>query len=116
MKELGSTTPTTFFEGLLRSVLGRRLGLVLPEDVVIAFHIVGEGGGEWQVTRGEDFTDVGPLNAGPKDCEVYCSSDEFMGIVSGEVDATESFLDGRLQVLGDIGLVIRIQKMLRTAA
>ena len=105
-----------FFEEMVGRSLLTRVADTLPEDVRVAFHLSGPGGGEWQIARTDEGPRVGPLQPGPKDCTVRCTAADFMGIVSGALDARDAFLDGRLHLRGDIGLVLRLQGILRDAA
>ncbi|NOY28101.1 MAG: SCP2 sterol-binding domain-containing protein [Oligoflexia bacterium] len=108
--------PRLFFEETLGSRLLRRVGDALPEDVVVGFQITGPGGGDWQVSTVAGRTRLEPLQAGPRDCTVRCPADVFMDIVRGNLDARDAFLDGRLRLLGDIGLALRLQSVLPSAA
>ncbi|MCK6502631.1 SCP2 sterol-binding domain-containing protein [Myxococcota bacterium] len=102
----------SFFEETVGRRLLAEVAKALPEDVTVAFQLAGPGGGDWQVARTSRGPRVGPLQPGPKDCTVSCTASVFMGIVSGEVDARDAFLDGRLRLLGDIGLALRLQGVL----
>ena len=108
--------PQAFFEIHLPYALSKCSDEPLPEDVAVAFHIQGDGGGSWQVARGEGDSLVGPVGEGPKDCVVRCTSQDFMDIVSGAHTARDLFFRGRLHVVGDIGLAMRLEKILPTAA
>lgn len=107
-----SETPASFFEQRVEVELLPRVARALPDQVTVGFEIDGPGGGRWQVSRGAQGTRVQPLASGPRDCTVRCSSAVFMGIVLGEIDARDAFLDGRLRLAGDIGLALRLQGIL----
>lgn len=104
--------PRVFFEEHAPAKLAGRIVAALPSDVVMIFHIQGPGGGTWQVLRGEEDVQIGPASDGPKDCQVWCSADDFMGIVSGTLSGRNAFLSGRLRVVGDVGLALRLQGIL----
>jgi hypothetical protein len=106
----------SFFEETVGRRLLAEVAQALPEDVTVAFLLSGPGGGDWQVARTRRGPRVGPLQPGPKDCTVACSAAVFMGIVSGQIDARDAFLDGRLRLLGDIGLALRLQGVLPAGA
>jgi predicted lipid carrier protein YhbT len=94
--------------------LGARLARVsLPDDVSVTFHLVGEGGGTWTVSRRRGHNDVVPIDANHPDCRVSCSVDDFRAVLSGALDARAAFLDGRLGVQGDVGLALRLQRVAR---
>ena len=101
--------PRTFFEEQLPQRHGAAIDGVLPGDVVVIFHIQGPGGGSWQVDTRTGVFRSGPIKEGPRDCEIWCSVEDFMGILRGNVNARRAFLTGRLRVLGDVGLALRLQ-------
>lgn len=108
--------PRTFFEDHAPAVLRGRIQAALPRDVVVLFHIKGTGGGTWQVDSHHNPVEIGPVTAGPKDCQIWCDAEDFMGILRGSVDARKAFLKGQLRVVGDVGLAVRLQGILATAA
>jgi len=99
-----------FFESTAPSRLEPSL---LPDDVVVVFHIDGPGGGSWQVRSHEGGSaEVGPVATGPKDCTVTCSEGAFLDILSGAISPQRAFLSGRVKVWGDVGLVLRLAGLL----
>ena len=100
-----------FFEHKVPEII-RSISHSLPENVVFAFVLEGQTGGAWQVNRCGGSIWVGPLNDDPKDCELHCSSEVFYAIVSGTLNPRRAFLDGRLLLLGDIGLALCLQDVL----
>ena len=108
--------PRTFFEDHAPAVLRGRIKLALPDDVVVLFHIQGDGGGTWQVDSRVDPVEIGPVTEGPKDCQIWCSAVDFMGILKGTLDARRAFLGGKLRVVGDVGLAVRLQGVLAPEA
>lgn len=111
---LGSD-PRVFFEETLGVTLLHLVADALPEEVTVGFQISGPGGGDWQVSRTNLGPRLGPLQAGPRDCTVRCSSAVFMGMVDGSIDPRDAFLDGRLRLVGDIGLALRLKGILPSA-
>jgi len=104
--------PRTFFEEHAPTRLGHHAEAVLPDGVAVIFHVAGEGGGSWQVDTHEGHLRIGPMGDGLRDCEVWCSAADFMGILRGTVNARRAFLRGRIQVVGDVGLALRLQGVL----
>ena len=109
------TTPREFFETFVPRSLGTSTSM-LPEDVVVAFHIEGPEGGSWQVEHREEGSRVGPANLGPKDCEMWCSAETFMRMVRGSLGSNRAFLSGELRIAGDVGLAMVLEGFLREAA
>lgn len=113
--EIGVQDPRSFFEEQFPTRFGTSKGDVLPEGVVVIFHIQGAGGGSWQVDTKDGEVRIGPQSDGLRDCEVWCSADDFMGILRGTLNARRAFLTGRLRVRGDVGLALRLQGRLADA-
>ena len=88
------------------------IGTRLPQDVTFAFVLTGESGGSWQVQRKNGSFSIGPIDQQPKDCELHCSSGVFFQILSGKLNPRRAWLDGRLNLIGDVGLAIRLQEAL----
>ena len=100
-----------FFETKMPNII-RSVSHSLPDSVVFAFFVEGKSGGAWQVNRSGGSIWVGPITDEPKDCELRCSPEVFLAIVSGTLNPRRAFLDGRLLLLGDIGLALCLQDVL----
>ena len=114
---MSEQNPSVFFEERLPGFLRSMSQPALPEEVAVAFHIHGQGGGTWQVTREEEpAIHVGPIGEGPVDCEVRMSCADFMDVVDGRISPREAFLSGKVEVHGDIGLVLRLGELIQRKA
>jgi putative sterol carrier protein len=114
---MSGQNPSSFFEKRLPDFLRCDGQPALPEEVAVAFHIDGDGGGAWQVTRQEDpMIRIEPVGSGPVDCEVRMTSQDFMAIVEGRLSPQEAFLSGRVRVEGDVGLVLRLGELIQRKA
>ncbi|NCG17577.1 MAG: sterol-binding protein [Rhodobacterales bacterium] len=99
-----------FFESA-HSGLG--LYAALPDGVSITFQLSGEGGGVWSVVRDEEGSVAVSRRAVSRpDCRLACAVTDFIALVNGDLGAREGFMEGRLDVEGDVGLVWRLQKLL----
>ena len=109
------SSPRVFFEDFLPESLGG-IGMALPTGTVVAFHVAGDDGGDWQIGRTTKGTFVSPVDLAPKDCEMWCSAETFMRMVSGAVRPSRAFLSGDLRISGDVGLAMKCETLLREAA
>lgn len=114
-QEEAVSTPREFFEAVVPESL-RKGQETLPDGVVVVFHIDGPEGGSWQVEHDEEGSRVTQAGEGPKDCEIRCTTDTFMRIVSGSLGSNRAFLSGRLRISGDVGLALALEQFLREAA
>ena len=105
--------PRAFFEQQVPSRI-HQIQDVLPRGVSVAFHIEGSGGGAWQV---DSLTPaVGPVTDDRKDCEIRCSSDSFMALLSGDLSPQDALRSGQIRVTGDVGLLLKLRRMFLRAA
>ena len=92
--------------------LGDEMSRALPEDVCVVFELT-EGGTEatWVLCRDEDRVRI--LRRAPRrpDCRLSCTAEDFLALVGGQLDGTEGFMSGRLQVEGDVGLILALQRI-----
>ena len=109
------STPRDFFEGFVPGSLDA-VARCLPEDVVVAFHIEGVDGGNWELQSGQNGPTIGPAGTGRKDCEVWCDSQTFMRLVRGTLRSNRAFLSGQLRIAGDVGLALALEGALAEAA
>lgn len=107
--------PETVVAALLDRALaqGREGRPVLPSDVRVRLDVSSVGC--WEVSgHGCARVPAGPTH--PVDCVVRCDLADLVDIASGRLDPRRAFLDGRLQMEGDIGLALRLQAALRAPA
>jgi len=90
------------------------LSEALPTGVCVTFDLSAEGWRRsWTLRRSEDG--VGRLVArapSPCDCRLACTADDFLALVTGRLDPRQGFLEGRLDVEGDVGLVLQLHRCL----
>lgn len=85
----------------------------LPNGVRITFELSGPGGGTWSVCR-DGYGDVEVFRDRVRrpDCCLKCSVDDFIELIRGDLNVRQAFLDDRIAVKGDVGLIWRLQKLL----
>lgn len=82
----------------------------LPDGVSVTFHLEGDGGGTWTVSRRGDTTRIDAYAADRPDCRLRCTVSDFRALILGELDPRRGFLEQRLRVEGDVGLVWRLRR------
>ena len=89
----------------------------LPAGTSVVFDLHGEGGGVWCVKRSEaGEVAVGRRSPARPDCRMRCSVEHFRALVAGDLEVRRAFMQGFLDVEGDIGLIWRMQKILISRA
>lgn len=82
----------------------------LPEDVSVMFELLGEGGGSWTVCTQQGRLSAQRNTSAIPDCRLRCSVADFRALLRGEIDARQGFFDGRLEVEGDVGIILRLAR------
>ncbi len=106
-------TPKSYFE----EKIANKVKTSSPEErekinAIYEFNITGDNGGVWTVTI---LKDAGTVEAGSKGnakCTVTASSAYFMNIVAGKMNAQMAFMSGKLKIKGDMGLAMKLQKVM----
>lgn len=83
-------------------------------DAVVHLKFTGAEAGEWNVTirAGECLIAQGLPRTRPT-LTVSADSADFVRIVTGELDGMQSYMDGRLKIVGDTGLVPRLLRIFK---
>jgi putative sterol carrier protein len=95
-----------FFEGLETRIDPARVAGV---DQTYRFEIEGEG--TWQVAIRSGGVTVTENGEGPADATIRTSAEVFQRIVSGEQNPAMAYMSGKLKVDGDLGAVMKLQKL-----
>lgn len=98
-------------ERFFTSIPDRPAQVPLPDGSAVLFQIRGEGGGTWTVARRRGRLQVERGITTHPDCRLSCSARDFHALLRGELDPREGFLDGRLELEGDVGLVLRLHRL-----
>src|SRR5262245_13446259 len=86
----------------------------LPDGVSVTFDLQGDDGGTWTVTRRDGTLGIERRPDPNADCRLTCTVSDFRALIRGELDPRRGFLERRLAVEGDVGLVLRLQRTVST--
>jgi putative sterol carrier protein len=81
----------------------------IPDDASVAFVLDGAGGGSWFLRREGRSVRVVPELPDGADARLQCSVNDFEALIGGKLDGRDGFLDGRLRIEGDVGLILALQ-------
>lgn len=73
---------------------------------------LGEDGGQWTIAITDGSGVVSEGDGGSADCTVTVDAENFLKIVSKEANAQMMFMTGKLKVKGNMGLAMKLQKVL----
>jgi putative sterol carrier protein len=91
-------------------VLGPVLAAALPAGVCVGFDLTGEEPGKWTVENRGGAASVLDGLSDPLDCLLRGTSEDFLDVLKGGKVARKLFMSGAIQVEGDIGLVLLLQR------
>ncbi len=106
------TTPKQYFEEKIARKLQDKPDISKAVNSVYEFNITGDGGGVWTVDLTKEPGIVTAGTSGAAKCTVTCASADFMNIVSGKMNAQMAFMSGKLKIKGDMGLAMKLQKVI----
>jgi putative sterol carrier protein len=95
-----------FFEGLETRV---DPATIAGMDQTFRFEIEGEG--TWHVAVREGKITVTEGDDEPADATIKANGEVFERIISGKQNPTMAYMSGKVQVDGDLGAVIKLQKL-----
>ena len=77
-------------------------------DAVVQYHLTGEQGGDWIITIHEDTCKVTPGVAENPKMTMTADAQEFRDILLGRMDGMAAFMQGKLQLKGDLNLAMKL--------
>lgn len=80
-------------------------------NAIYQFDITGEGGGTWVIDLTKDAEWVTEGASDAAQCTIEVSGEDWLGIMSGELNAMQAFMMGKLRVSGDMALATRLQSL-----
>jgi putative sterol carrier protein len=94
-------------------------GAFVPEkaqgmDAVIQFRFTGSQAGDWYATikDGKCETAQGSSTRNPT-MTLTADSDDYIKLVTGELDPMQAFMQGKLKLQGDLNLAMKITQMFK---
>ena len=109
---MSEMTPKSYFEEKIAKKLADKPELSKAVNAIYQFNITGEGAGVWTVEITKDKGAVSVGSGGNAKCTVTAASADFLNIVSGKMNPQMAFMSGKLKIKGDMGLAMKLQKVL----
>ena len=82
-------------------------------NAVYQFVITGDGGGEWFLTARDGSADVQPGHAPESQVTVTMTAEDYIGMATGALSGQDLFFSGRMRVVGDQFLAMKLGEMTR---
>lgn len=105
-------TPKEIFEERLPPRLQSKGDEVTKVNAIYQFDIIGDNGGKWWVDTTKSGGEVSSgENAGAK-CTITMKDEHFVDLVSGKLNGQMAFMTGKIKIKGDMGLALKLGKVL----
>lgn len=105
-------TPKDYFEKVPQNLQTKGDSLA-GISAIYEFQINGPAGGTWTLDLTTPGGKVTTGSAGGKaNCTVTMSDENFVKLVSGQLNPQLAFMTGKLKVTGNMGLALKLQKIL----
>jgi putative sterol carrier protein len=108
-KSMDMITPKEIFAKLERKIL-ERAGEFSQIGGIYKFVLNGVDGGTWVVDLRKDSFGVRESDEEAQ-CKVTISSQAFVQIATGKLKAESAFMRGKLKLIGDLGLAMKLGKL-----
>jgi putative sterol carrier protein len=82
------------------------------EDAVLQFNLTGEGGGEFIARIEGDSLEIEEGTAESPKMTMTCSAEDFLAMISGDLNAVSAFMAGQLKIDGEMALALKLQNLL----
>lgn len=105
-------TPKSYFEEKIAKKLQDKPELSKAVNASYEFNITGDTGGVWTVDLTKEPGAVTAGSTGAAKCVVSCAASDFMNITSGKMNPQMAFMSGKLKIKGDMGLAMKLQKII----
>ncbi len=103
-------SPTALFARMTQRVAADPT-LVQRVNAVYQFHVAGDDGGAWVIDLKNGGGEVWAGEYSGADCTISMKREDFLALATGSINPINAFMQGRIQVQGDIMLATRLQSL-----
>ena len=82
-------------------------------DAKIQFHITGNQGGDWVATIQNQKLSVEPGTTPNPNLTLSADTQDLLNLYSGKLNPMQAFMQGKVQIKGDMGLAMRLMDMFK---
>ena len=105
-------------ESTLSEFMTRMQAAFVPEkatgiDATVQLKLTGAQAGDWYVTIKDSKCSVTQGTAPAAKLTVTADSDNFFKIFSGQLDGMQAFMQGKLKLLGDMNLAMKLLSLFK---
>jgi putative sterol carrier protein len=107
-KEMSMSRAETILFGLVKRFCAQEAAGV---SATYQLNLTGDEGGNWYLSVSDEKCSVGTGTSAHSDVTITMTADDWVDLLSGKLDGYTAFLQGRVDVQGDLSLALRLQSM-----
>lgn len=100
----------------VKSIFPAMVERFIPEkadgvNATIAFDLSGENGGSFWIRVADGSAESGEGAQSNAEMTVKATADDWHAVATGQMNAMQAFMTGKLKIMGDMGLAMKMQTM-----
>lgn len=107
---MSDSTPKSLFEERLKPGIAANADRAKEIGATFVFKLSGDNGGDWTVDM--SAAEVSEGAADEPEVAVSMSDTDFVDLVEGRLQGMTAFMEGKIQIDGDMGLALQLQELL----
>ncbi len=108
-----SLTPKLIFEDKIARHLKEDPSLGQEINATYLFNVTGDTGGIWNISLNSHTQEVKAGSLENANCTITISDQDLVNLVQGTLNPQMAFMTGKLKVKGDLGLALKLGKILK---
>lgn len=80
-------------------------------NATILFDLSGDNGGQFWIKVADGGAEAGVGGVNDPSMTVKAAADDWFAVATGQMNAMQAFMTGKLKILGDMGLAMKMQTM-----
>lgn len=105
-------TPKEYFEVKVPDNLKNRADKIAGINAIYEFQISGPNGGTWTLDLTVPGGNVSAGSSGKANCTVAMEDENFVKMITGQLNPQMAFMTGKLKVTGNMGLALKLTNIL----
>lgn len=78
-------------------------------NAIILFDLSGDNGGQFWVKVADGSAETGEGSINDPAMTVKAAADDWFAVATGQMNAMQAFMTGKIKILGDMGLAMKMQ-------
>jgi putative sterol carrier protein len=100
----------------IKSIFPEMVTRLIPEkavgvDAILQFDLSGDNGGLYWVTVKDGQAESGEGNIDNPSMTLRASADDWFAVSTGQMNAMQAFMSGKIKIQGDMGIAMKMQTM-----